>query len=128
MLKKDIKLLTRKCRQILFSSLILTTPFALANDTANVERLSLFVTDGTHVYENRQLTQTPVNTLPSQISVNFTSTKNANNEIVWQWHLKNNANTSFNNLRVTGLIDVDINAPINTFFNEGGEPSFFNSP
>lgn len=121
MLKKDIKLLTKKCRQILFSSLMLTTPFALADDTANVERLSLFVTDGVHVYENRQLTQTPVNTLPSQISVNFTSTTNANNEIVWQWHLKNNASTSLNNLRVTGLIDIDINAPINTFFNEGGD-------
>ncbi len=120
MLKKDIKLLTKRCRQILFSTLILSSPFAMANDVSSVERLSLFVSDGSNIYENRQLTKDTLNTLPNGISVKFESKKGANNEDVWQWHLKNTTKNSFSNLRVTGLIDVDINAPVNTFFNEYG--------
>lgn len=118
MLKTDIKLSTKFCRKLLISSLILSTPFALAEDFT-IERLSLFVSDGTNVYESRPL-NTVINTLPSNISVDFQTKTDANGDTVWQWNLKNTSKVNYNNLRITGLIDVDIDAPSNTFFNEYG--------
>lgn len=113
MLNTNIKLLTKFCRKLLFSSLILSSPLALAEDFT-VERLSLFVSDGANVYENRPL-NTAINTLPSNISVDFQTKTDANGDTVWQWNLKNKSKVNYNNLRITGLIDVDLDAVGNTF-------------
>lgn len=126
MLKTDINLLTKFCRKLLFSSLILSSPLALAEDFT-IERLSLFVSDGANVYENRPL-NTAINTLPSNISVDFQTKTDANGDTVWQWNLKNKSKVNYNNLRITGLIDVDLDALGNTFFNEYGSLLSLSAP
>lgn len=110
MLKTDINLLTKFCRKLLFSSLILSSLLALAEDFT-IERLSLFVSDGANVYENRPL-NTAINTLPSNISVDFQTKTDANGDTVWQWNLKNKSKVNYNNLRITGLIDVDLDTSV----------------
>lgn len=116
--KTNIKLLTKHCRTFLYSTLILSTSLTFANDLT-IERLSLFVSDGNTVYESRPLNAN-LNTLPPAIKVSFQAKTDANGDKIWQWNLKNTSKVNYNNLRITGLIDVDIDAPSNTFFNEYG--------
>jgi len=85
-----------------------------------VERLSLFLYDGTNAYEDRRI-GSPQNNLPATtITAQFSTTPNAQNEPTWEWKLKNISGTSLNNLRATVLIDVDISPEDNTFHNEHG--------
>jgi len=88
--------------------------------SATVERLSLFVYDGTDVYEDRQIVS-PQSTLPSGLTAQFTANTNAQNESTWEWKFNNTSGTVLNNLRVTVLLDADIAPEDNTFHNEHGK-------
>ena len=96
---------------------LLTTSSAYAT---TVERLSLFLYDGTNAYEDRRI-GSPQNNLPSTVTAQFTTTPNAQNEYTWEWKLTNTSGAALNNLRATVLVDVDINPEDNTFHNEHGE-------
>lgn len=105
---------------------ILASPLAFA-DSFTVDRLSLFINDGTTSYEDRRLDQEKSN-LPANLSATFSQSTGANGESIWRWQIKNTGKATLNNLRLTGLIDLDIDAQNNTFFNEHGELLNFEVP
>ena len=88
--------------------------------SATVERLSLFVYDGTDSYEDRRVVS-PQSDLPSGLTAQFTANTNAQNESAWEWRLNNTSGAALNNLRVTVLLDADISPEDNTFHNEHGK-------
>lgn len=109
----------KKTLLTLCTAAILASPLAFA-DSFTVDRLSLFINDGTSTYEDRRLNQEKIN-LPSNLSSTFSQSTGAHGESIWRWQIKNTGRSTFNNLRLTGLIDLDIDAQNNTFFNEHGE-------
>lgn len=105
---------------------LLASPLAFA-DNFSVDRLSLFINDGVSTYEDRRLEQQKSN-LPSHLEVTFNQEVGVNGEKIWHWQLKNTGQAALNNLRLTGLIDLDIDAKNNTFFNEHGDLLSLNVP
>ncbi|MDR0246817.1 MAG: hypothetical protein LBI16_00225, partial [Burkholderiales bacterium] len=93
---------------------------AHADPTYSIERLSLFIYDGANVFEDRQITS-PDSNLPTGLTVNFNETINADQNRTWVWTFRNTNATALTNLRITGFLDADLSAPVNTFFNEYGE-------
>ncbi|MDR0587581.1 MAG: DUF11 domain-containing protein, partial [Burkholderiales bacterium] len=100
-------------------ALMLGSGGSFAAPTPEIARLSLFLFDGEHSYEDRRVVQ-PVSQFPSHLGVHFESSLNNEGVQVFTWTIKNTGNTPIHNLRFTGLADVDISADTNTFFNEYG--------
>ncbi|MDR0250629.1 MAG: DUF11 domain-containing protein, partial [Burkholderiales bacterium] len=100
---------------------------AHADPTYSIERLSLFIYDGTNVYEDRRITS-PGNSLPTGLTVHFNETTDADQNRTWVWTFRNTNATAFTNLRITGFLDADLSAPVNTFFNEYGELIALSAP
>lgn len=61
---------------------ILASPLAFA-DSFTVDRLSLFINDGTTSYEDRRLDQEKSN-LPANLSATFSQSTGANGESIWR--------------------------------------------
>ncbi|CAK7053710.1 MAG: hypothetical protein BACD_02595 [Bacteroides rodentium] len=99
---------------------VLFLTFAGIAHAATVERLSLFVYDGTNVYEDRRVVS-PQSNLPTGVTPLFTANTNAQGEHTWEWVLQNTSGAALNNLRVTVLLDADITPEDNTFHNEHGK-------
>lgn len=116
---KNVQICFKKTLLSVCIASTLASPLAFA-ESFTVDRLSLFINDGTTSYEDRRLNQEKIN-LPSNLSSTFSQSKGAHGESIWRWQIKNTGKTTFNNLRLTGLIDLDIDAQNNTFFNEHGE-------
>lgn len=95
--------------------------------TYTIERLSLFVHDSAGVWEDMRIGETTSN-LPPAMSVEFIPQGNPQDGLVWIWVLTNASTSDLQDLRVTALIDVDINAEANTFFNETGARIALSAP
>ncbi len=87
---------------------------------AAIERLSLFVYDGTNAYEDRRIVS-PQSNLPAGMTAQFTADTDAQDQHTWAWVLQNTGSTAYHNLRVTLLLDADISPEDNTFHNEHGK-------
>lgn len=85
-----------------------------------IERLSLFLDDSNNVYENRQLID-PINNFPAYLHVSFNEEIKQDGSKEWIWSIQNTSNQNLKNLKLTGFIDIDLNAADNTFFNEHGD-------
>jgi uncharacterized repeat protein (TIGR01451 family) len=99
---------------------------ALSVQAYTIERLSLFIYDGSNVYEDRRLTS-PSSNLPPGLTVSFNETISGNDR-TWTWTFHNTNPAALTNLRVTGFLDADHSAPVNTFFNEYGELIALSAP
>ncbi|MCL2873131.1 MAG: putative Ig domain-containing protein, partial [Betaproteobacteria bacterium] len=92
-----------------------------------IERLSLFIYDGTNSYEDRRL-PTVVSNLPAGLTVTFNEVIAANQDRTWTWTFRNTNAAALTNLRVTGFVDPDLSATTNTYFNEYGEIIALSAP
>jgi hypothetical protein len=74
----------------------------------SIERLSLFIYDGTTVFEDRRLTL-PSSNLPTGLTANFNEVVNGDDR-TWTWTFRNTNATALTDLRVTGFVDVYLTA------------------
>ncbi|MDR2710226.1 MAG: hypothetical protein LBB65_02640, partial [Burkholderiales bacterium] len=94
--------------------------YAHAAPDITIERLSLFIYDGTNTYEDRRFPDAASN-LPAGLTVTFNETIDASQNRTWAWTFRNTNAAALTNLHLTGFIDPDLSASTNTYFNEYGE-------
>ncbi|MDR0274777.1 MAG: putative Ig domain-containing protein, partial [Burkholderiaceae bacterium] len=103
------------------------TPASAADWT--VERVSLFASRGGALAENRRVPAAAGSLASTGVEVvDFVQSTPSSNRTEWKWRLRNVSGTVLDGLRLTGLIDVDISAPANTYFNETAVPLALTAP
>lgn len=83
---KNVQICFKKTLLSVCIASTLASPLAFA-ESFTVDRLSLFINDGTTSYEDRRLNQEKIN-LPSNLSSTFSQSKGAHGESIWRWQIK----------------------------------------
>ncbi|MET1077454.1 MAG: putative Ig domain-containing protein [Pseudomonas sp.] len=92
------------------------------------ERLSLFATAVGGTAEDRRIPEEFAGLRVLGLETSFVRVKDDPNELEWRWLIKNVSGKSLAGLRFTSLLDSDLSAADNTFFNELAETSFLSAP
>ena len=103
--------------------------FAAAAQEFTVERVSLFASRATASTEDRRepVPQGSLTDVGVEV-VDFQKSTIQGGTVEWKWRLKNSTGAAISDLRLTGLIDVDLAASENTFFNESGLKAALTAP
>ncbi|MDR1530148.1 MAG: hypothetical protein LBS40_07135 [Burkholderiales bacterium] len=82
-------LLTQAFRALFVSILgVLTLFFVSSVESAEIERLSLFIYDGQTTYEDRRIAPDH-NDFPTGVTARFQTTASPQQEPVWEWEIRN---------------------------------------
>ena len=108
-------------RALVFCGTCLGALHAAHAQTHTYERLSVFVATGSQSAEDRRLPAVIDDMNSLGLTAAFAAAPGAGGDTTWTWQVTNTSGATLSGLRFTAFLDVDLSAPVNTFFNEAGD-------